>query len=378
MKLWRSARAWSLCMLIAACGDDGGGSGAQACREGTKACGNGCIPANGVCCEISFAASSSSYCTNSAGGGCFPNDGRCSAAFPAGAQAEHCCSENGSIGSNDCPSGRHHCGLLCYPADRPCDDVAPEAGAGGESGAQAGAGGSAGAGAGGSAAAGAIGGDGACTQPGGCELAGDVTAGESSCTYQGIFGLDLNEFQVTLHGTATVPVGGGIILYTDPSTTMGASSGAEGPHSCGGWTASGSGDCTRGASDPETTSFTFSYNFASTSQSGTIAPSISAVDTNGYTLDSVALDVRCDAQAAPDGGSAGTGGGGCTSSSTPTGSTTCSSQLVCGTFSCMLSCDGTTCTCSSGGAAQRSFPQEGACATANGLSAAQNMCSCFP
>jgi hypothetical protein len=50
---------------------------------------------------------------------------RCSAAF-GGSPAVACCSANGSFGSNDCPAGQHHCGLLCSAA--PC---CPNCGAGG-------------------------------------------------------------------------------------------------------------------------------------------------------------------------------------------------------------------------------------------------------
>ncbi len=90
------------------------------CPKGTSPCGDGCIPnATAVCCDNGSGATSS-YCTNSAGGGCFSNTMQCAAAFPSGTNAQFCCAANGTVGSNDCPTGQHHCGLQCYPADHAC------------------------------------------------------------------------------------------------------------------------------------------------------------------------------------------------------------------------------------------------------------------
>lgn len=102
----------------------GGGSAPASCPANTKACGEGCIPSNGVCCAHPGDPLTSSYCTNSAGGGCSPNlapdggPGICKAGFPSGTTAKYCCSTNTDIGSNDCPPGQHHCGLLC--SAEPC------------------------------------------------------------------------------------------------------------------------------------------------------------------------------------------------------------------------------------------------------------------
>ncbi|MBN2496906.1 MAG: hypothetical protein JXR96_20110 [Deltaproteobacteria bacterium] len=92
------------------------------CPDGTVPCGNGCRPAKDTVCCDDGTRHTSSYCTNSAGGGCFPNDDSrdCQAGFPLGARAEFCCAANGTFGSNDCPAGQHHCGLLCQPLDVPC------------------------------------------------------------------------------------------------------------------------------------------------------------------------------------------------------------------------------------------------------------------
>src|SRR4051812_44519519 len=86
----------------------GGGdvSHAFACPKGTSPCGDGCIPGDtSVCCD-NGSRTTSSYCTNSAGGACVANTMHCAAAFPLGANAQFCCSQNGTVGSNDCPSGQ--------------------------------------------------------------------------------------------------------------------------------------------------------------------------------------------------------------------------------------------------------------------------------
>lgn len=66
----------------------------------------------------------SAYCTNAAGGGCAPNDPpvrSCDAAF-GGGRAAYCCNPEAAstIGSNDCPFGQTHCGLLCQSIGEPC------------------------------------------------------------------------------------------------------------------------------------------------------------------------------------------------------------------------------------------------------------------
>lgn len=106
-----------VCLALIGCS---GGSSTTKCPTGTLPCGNGCRPSGTICCEDTFASSGSSYCTNSAGGGCFANTRSCQAGFPANTAAKFCCATSGTIGSNDCPAGQHHCGLLCSPIGTPC------------------------------------------------------------------------------------------------------------------------------------------------------------------------------------------------------------------------------------------------------------------
>jgi hypothetical protein len=73
-------------------------------------CGDGCIPAgsNVTCCAQTQgpSATTSSYCVS---GTCYDNsDGRCNL---NGTPTQFCCTPAGSIGSNDCPAGTHHCGV---------------------------------------------------------------------------------------------------------------------------------------------------------------------------------------------------------------------------------------------------------------------------
>lgn len=92
-----------------------GGNSSDQCARGQIPCGTGCIPSGAVCCS----PVSTSYCTNAAGGGC-NSSGTCSGAFPGGATAEFCCATDSNLGSNDCPSGQHHCGLSCRPTSQGC------------------------------------------------------------------------------------------------------------------------------------------------------------------------------------------------------------------------------------------------------------------
>lgn len=108
----------TLSFPLASCGVVGRPS--FTCRAGTHPCGNGCIPTNAVCCDDGT-GKTSSYCTNGAAG-CVENgaDRGCNAVFPSGARAQFCCGTAGSFGSNDCPEGERHCGLLCVPVGEPC------------------------------------------------------------------------------------------------------------------------------------------------------------------------------------------------------------------------------------------------------------------
>jgi hypothetical protein len=109
-----------MAVAASACSSGCGGTG-SGCPEGQKVCGNGCIPATGVCCEQP-GASASSYCNNAAGG---VTEGNClpASTCPAGIGPDtprFCCSQDGTFESNDCASGEHHCGLLCYPLSHAC------------------------------------------------------------------------------------------------------------------------------------------------------------------------------------------------------------------------------------------------------------------
>lgn len=106
-----------LTLSFAACGGGAGGAAGALCPTNTKECGTGCIPSQGVCCDDGMPPTSS-YCTNAAGGGCSANTRECQAGFSSGTTAAFCCADQGTIGSNDCPAGQHHCGLLCQST--PC------------------------------------------------------------------------------------------------------------------------------------------------------------------------------------------------------------------------------------------------------------------
>ncbi|MDP1916879.1 MAG: hypothetical protein Q8L14_11555 [Myxococcales bacterium] len=114
---WACAGALVVLLLSASCGLVSTRS-ATTCPKDTVPCGDGCIPPKGVCCDDGT-GKTSSYCTNQATG-CMVNDRGCQAVFPAGVTGAFCCGSTGSIGSNDCPEGERHCGLLCQPKDRPC------------------------------------------------------------------------------------------------------------------------------------------------------------------------------------------------------------------------------------------------------------------
>lgn len=114
--MWRFAALFVVLMLSSGC--ELFGRPVFTCPTGSHPCGNGCIPTAAVCCDDG-SGKTSSYCTNGAAG-CFPNDRGCSAVFPAGVEGQYCCGESGSIGSNDCPAGQKHCGLLCVAESESC------------------------------------------------------------------------------------------------------------------------------------------------------------------------------------------------------------------------------------------------------------------
>ncbi len=95
-----------------------GGRSTFKCPKDTVPCGTGCVPPGAVCCDDG-SGKTSSYCTNRSAS-CYPNDRGCSAAFPSGTTGAYCCGPSGSIGSNDCPEGQRHCGLLCKANGEPC------------------------------------------------------------------------------------------------------------------------------------------------------------------------------------------------------------------------------------------------------------------
>jgi hypothetical protein len=156
---------------FAGTGGTTGAAGAPvACPLAMVACGNGCIPANAVCCDTV----TTSYCTNHAGlpnGTCLSQSNQQSCRAPSGAPTEYCCNEaNPDFGSNDCSPGQHHCGLLCSsypccPGGLGCPGTGTDAGAGGA----AGVGGAAGA----ADAGGAAGAGGSTALPDPCKVAGD-------------------------------------------------------------------------------------------------------------------------------------------------------------------------------------------------------------
>lgn len=117
----RCAPLWLvLTLVLTGCsGDEEGPNGPTGCPDPLVQCGNGCVPANAICCDDG-SKTTSSFCTNAAVGPCTANTRDCQAAFPSGQRAAFCCGDSGTTGTNDCPAGQRHCGLLCRPVDTPC------------------------------------------------------------------------------------------------------------------------------------------------------------------------------------------------------------------------------------------------------------------
>lgn len=92
-----------------------------ACPPILKACGNSCIPANGICCDAT------SYCLSPVQ--CQENsDGKCKTSMFSGDSSKYCCSNDNkadgfslfSKGSYDCKDGYKFCGMGCIPEDQKC------------------------------------------------------------------------------------------------------------------------------------------------------------------------------------------------------------------------------------------------------------------
>ncbi|MBN1264050.1 MAG: zinc ribbon domain-containing protein [Anaerolineales bacterium] len=87
-------------------------------------CGNGCVPRNTRCCSIV----DGSYCLLPLR--CGENfSGQCTSGLFFSETSNYCCVSSSALadeitlmkrGSNDCPAGKKHCGMLCIPDDQPC------------------------------------------------------------------------------------------------------------------------------------------------------------------------------------------------------------------------------------------------------------------
>lgn len=101
-----------------------------ACPPILKACGNSCIPANGICCDTN------SYCLSPVQ--CQENTaGTCKAKLFFGESSQYCCYNNPNAnsfslfekGSYDCDDGYKFCANKCIPEDKECcyptDDDCP-------------------------------------------------------------------------------------------------------------------------------------------------------------------------------------------------------------------------------------------------------------
>ena len=92
-----------------------------ACPPALKACGNSCIPANGICCD------SNSYCLSPLQ--CQENPtGTCKAKLFSGDSSQYCCYNDPNAssfslfdkGSYDCNDGYKFCANKCIPEDQEC------------------------------------------------------------------------------------------------------------------------------------------------------------------------------------------------------------------------------------------------------------------
>lgn len=92
-----------------------------ACPAVLKACGNSCIPANGICCDTNSYCLSPVQCQEN------PN-GTCKAKLFSGESSEYCCYNNPNAnsfslfekGSYDCDDGYKFCANRCIPEDQEC------------------------------------------------------------------------------------------------------------------------------------------------------------------------------------------------------------------------------------------------------------------
>lgn len=92
-----------------------------ACPPALKACGNSCIPANGICCDTN------SYCLSPVQ--CQENPtSQCKANLFSGESSQYCCYNNPNAssfslfdkGSYDCEEGYKFCANKCIPEDKEC------------------------------------------------------------------------------------------------------------------------------------------------------------------------------------------------------------------------------------------------------------------
>ena len=101
-----------------------------ACPPALKACGNSCIPANGICCDTN------SYCLSPVR--CQENPtGTCKSKLFSSESSQYCCYNNPNAnsfslfekGSYDCEDGYKFCANRCIPQDKECcyptDDDCP-------------------------------------------------------------------------------------------------------------------------------------------------------------------------------------------------------------------------------------------------------------
>jgi hypothetical protein len=116
---------------------------------------------------------------------------------------------------------------------------------------------------------------GQCLDGGTCGYYGTASIASSACNYTGLFdGGPLYQFNVALSGSASGPVNGGMTFFPDPADPIDM-----GTMSCGGWTPNAGGyTCAPMAGQPTTTSWSWSYDFATSTRNGMVQPYITVDD----------------------------------------------------------------------------------------------------